>query len=108
MLVNGLDAGAYASRGQSRTGALAMKLAEAGYLMEQRHDQPILLLDDVLSELDATRRSRVLETLGGYSQCLITATDLASIDPRFLSLMTRLTVTQGRVAASDTPALPQR
>jgi DNA replication and repair protein RecF len=97
VLVDGLEAGAYASRGQSRTGVLAMKLAEAGYQKAQRGDEPVLLLDDVLSELDSTRRSRVLETVSGYQQCLITTTDVQSIDARFLPTVSRLAVSHGRV-----------
>ena len=97
ILVDGLHAGAYASRGQSRTGVLAMKLGEAAYQKLQRADEPVLLLDDVLSELDSTRRSRVMETVSGYQQCLITTTDIGSIDARFLPAITRLAVSRGRV-----------
>ena len=97
ILVDGLHAGAYASRGQSRTGVLAMKLGEAAYQKLQRADEPVLLLDDVLSELDSTRRSRVMETVSGYQQCLITTTDIGSVDARFLPAITRLAVSRGRV-----------
>ena len=104
VLVDGLDAAAYASRGQSRTGALAMKLAEAGFQKAQRGDEPVLLLDDVLSELDAARRSRVLETASEYQQCLITTTDVQSIDTRFLATVSRLAVSHGRVTAEGVAA----
>ena len=80
MALDGMDAGLYASRGQCRTIVLAMKLAEAAYLSERRGQEPILLLDDVLSELDAGRRSHVLDTAGRYQQCFITTTDLEPID----------------------------
>ena len=76
LLVNDLDMGAYASRGQARTLALALRLAEASYLSSVRSERPILLLDDVLSEMDADRRHRVLEKTGQYEQALITTTDL--------------------------------
>ena len=62
ILLNGMDAGPYASRGQTRTVVLAMKLAEAAYLKAHRGQEPILLLDDVLSELDPGRREHVLES----------------------------------------------
>ncbi len=104
VLVDGFDAGAYASRGQARTGVLAMKLAEAGYQKAQRGDEPVLLLDDVLSELDSTRRSRVLETVSEYQQCLITTTDMASIDARFLPTVSRFAVRDGRVIAEGVAA----
>ena len=76
LLINHLDMGAFASRGQARTLALALRLAEASYLASLRGEAPILLLDDVLSEMDAERRRRVLEKTSQYEQTLITATDL--------------------------------
>jgi DNA replication and repair protein RecF len=65
---------ALASRGEVRTAVLALKLAEIRYLEEQLQSKPILLLDDVFSELDQTRRLRLLHQLDGY-QTLITTTD---------------------------------
>jgi DNA replication and repair protein RecF len=75
LLVNNLDMGSFASRGEARTLALALRLAEASYLWEARGDEPVLLLDDVLSEMDAGRRQRVLRKLTQYQQVLITTTD---------------------------------
>ena len=60
LLADEVDMGTYASRGQARTVALAMRLAEAAYLSALRDDGPIVLLDDVLSELDGRRREQVL------------------------------------------------
>ncbi|MCH7652703.1 MAG: hypothetical protein IIB14_03390, partial [Chloroflexi bacterium] len=97
VLVDGMDAGAYASRGQARTAVLAMKLAEADYLKEQRGHEPVILLDDVLSELDAGRRVQILEHLRAYQQTFITTTDLGSIEARFLSEMRGSLVVDGRV-----------
>ena len=85
--INGMDAGAFASRGQSRTAVLAMRLAEAGHLAEHRASGPIVLLDDVLSELDVARRAHVLDRAAAYEQCFITTTDLKYIEERFLSRM---------------------
>ncbi len=75
IFANGLDANAFASRGQARTVALALRLAEADYLAQARNDDPIILLDDVLSEMDAQRRERVLQKAAGYRQTLLTTTD---------------------------------
>lgn len=83
VLIDGVDTAAYASRGQARTAVLAMKLAEARHLANIRTQEPILLLDDVLSELDSARRSRVLTRATQYEQCLVTTTDLESIDESF-------------------------
>ena len=75
IFVNGIDMDAYASRGQARTLALALRLAEAETLAAVRGTGPILLLDDALSEMDDARRRRVLEKASQYPQVLITATD---------------------------------
>ena len=75
LLINDLDVGAYGSRGQARTLALTLRLAEATYLASARRENPIVMLDDVLSEMDAERRGRVMEKAGEYEQTLITATD---------------------------------
>ena len=75
IIVNGLDMGAYASRGQARTLALALRLGEAETLSAVRGREPLLLLDDALSEMDAVRRQRVLEKASHYPQVLITTTD---------------------------------
>lgn len=76
LLVDGLDMGYFASRGEARTLALTLRLAEAAYLALAREDEPIVLLDDALSEMDAARRRRALTKIGGYGQALITTTDL--------------------------------
>ena len=75
IIINGADMGAFASRGQARTLALALRLAEAETLSAARGTGPLLLLDDALSEMDATRRRRVLEKTSHYPQVMITTTD---------------------------------
>ncbi|MEK7814869.1 MAG: DNA replication/repair protein RecF [Chloroflexota bacterium] len=79
LLVKGVDMGTFASRGQARTLALTLRLAEAAYLASTRGEGPIILLDDVLSETDAHRRRRVLEKATQYQQVLITTTDVEPI-----------------------------
>ena len=76
LLIEGLDMGTFASRGQARTLALSLRLGEASYLASARNEGPIVLLDDVLSEMDGPRRTRVLEKATQYEQSLITTTDL--------------------------------
>lgn len=73
--LNGVAAASFASRGQQRTAALALRLAEASFMAERKGDLPVVLLDDVLSELDEGRRRAVLESLGAWHQILITSTD---------------------------------
>ena len=61
VLINGMDAKAYASQGQTRTAALALKLAEVHIFKELSGENPILILDDVMSELDLKRRKKLLQ-----------------------------------------------
>lgn len=75
IFVGGLDARPFASRGEARTIALSLRLAEADYLAQARDDDPIIMLDDVLSEMDAERRRRVLRKAASYRQTLITTTE---------------------------------
>ena len=105
--VNDMEAGAFASRGQARTAVLAMRLAEAGYLARERANEPIVLLDDVLSELDTSRRAHVLERASAYEQCFITATDLEHIDDRFLSRMSILTIEDARIRPMTMAGTPE-
>jgi DNA replication and repair protein RecF len=65
----------FGSQGQQRVGLLALLLAEREVLLEARGRPPLLLLDDVMSELDAERRLRLAELLRGGGQALITATE---------------------------------
>ena len=69
--INGISARSFASQGQTRTAALSIKLAEREILLAETGEYPILLLDDVLSELDARRQEFVLNRIGG-GQTLIT------------------------------------
>lgn len=72
-LINGLDARKYGSQGQQRTVALSLKIAEIQLVKKIIHDQPILLLDDVMSELDGTRRDTLLREIQDI-QTIITCT----------------------------------
>ena len=78
LVTAGMNLRSYGSQGQQRTGALALKLAELFYLRENVGEAPILLLDDVMSELDAERRSALLSFIRSEEiQTFITATDAA-------------------------------
>ena len=72
LLLDGRDADLYGSRGQSRTVALALRLAEARLLATRRGEEPLLLLDDALAELDAARKERLLEMACAFEQALLT------------------------------------
>jgi len=75
ILLNGMDLKNYGSRGQFRTAILSIKFAEAEYHKKQIGIEPIILLDDVMSELDTTRRELLIKMLDGYKQVLITTTE---------------------------------
>jgi DNA replication and repair protein RecF len=70
---------AYGSQGQQRLALLALLFAERDVLLEARGRPPLMLLDDVMSELDAARRERLVELLAGGGQSLITTTDLEHV-----------------------------
>jgi DNA replication and repair protein RecF len=80
-ILNGFDAALYGSRGQQRTIALALKLAEVKLMQEQTGESPVLLLDDIFSELDQRRSQLLLALLADAEQVLITTTDLNACDP---------------------------
>ncbi len=73
--INHLAADAFGSRAQQRTAALAMRLAEASFLRKSLGDDPVVLLDDVLSELDTRRRRGVLEFFDNFQQTIVTTAE---------------------------------
>jgi DNA replication and repair protein RecF len=96
--LDGVDIGVYGSRGQQRSLALALKLAEAELMRERGGDAPILLLDDILSELDAARRAHLLQFIDRpHQQTLMTAADLADFDLSFLAQIARVRIEHGKV-----------
>ena len=103
MYVNGLDAASFASRGEARTIALALRLAEAEYLAETRGDDPVILLDDVFSEMDDGRRERVLQKVARYRQTLITTTDVVSVRAALGDSAVYFRVADGAVTIDERP-----
>ena len=75
ILANGMDLRPYGSQGQQRTAALSMKMAEIETIRQEKKEMPVLLLDDVLSELDADRQDALLMSIR-RTQTLITCTGL--------------------------------
>ena len=74
LTLDGRNAHDFASQGQQRSCALALRIAEVGLMEARRGEAPLLLLDDLGSELDAGRRTRLLETLRGGAQAFLTTT----------------------------------
>jgi DNA replication and repair protein RecF len=77
----GRDLAAFASRGQQRTAILALKLAELDLLTTRDGRAPLLLLDDVFSELDPARRSHLVRRIAALPQAFVTTTTLDDLDP---------------------------
>ena len=80
-LVNNLDAKIYASQGQQRLIVIAYKVAELLVFKKIKHEYPVLLLDDVFSEIDIKRRNNIVKFLKSEIQVIITTTDLEDIEP---------------------------
>ena len=83
--VNDVNMLTYGSRGQQRTTALSTKLAELAFMHVSTGDEPVLLLDDVFSELDLTRREYLLRQVLQHEQVLITSTDLTGFPAEILA-----------------------
>jgi DNA replication and repair protein RecF len=96
-LVGGVDMCIYGSRGQQRTIAISLKLAELEMIRAETGEEPILLLDDVMSELDDDRRRYLMDSIHGDQQVIITATELDSFDQGFLDAAATWTVNEGRI-----------
>jgi DNA replication and repair protein RecF len=91
------DLRAYGSQGQQRLALLALLLAEREAISAVRGDPPLLLLDDVMSELDADRRRRLVDLVAGTGQAVITTTDLGHVPGADRADVHRLAVTAGAV-----------
>jgi DNA replication and repair protein RecF len=92
-----VDLGTYGSRGQQRTAVLSLKLAELAWMQEQTKEAPVLLLDEVLAELDATRRRYLLSQVDSVEQALLTTTDLQMFSAEFRERATLWEVRRGIV-----------
>ena len=94
----GVDLGTFGSRGQQRSTVLALKMAEVAVMHARSGERPILLLDDVLSELDALRRLHVLALIAEPNQqSILTATGVGDFSADFLAAAHILRVDRGHV-----------
>jgi DNA replication and repair protein RecF len=97
MTSNGLDLRMYGSRGQNRTAMLALKLAEAAWLLQRTGERPVLLLDEVLAELDTQRREDLLARVFDSEQALLTSADLGMFPQAFQRRAAILSIHGGRL-----------
>ncbi|WP_339060744.1 DNA replication/repair protein RecF [Tepidibacillus marianensis] len=99
--INQIDVQSYGSQGQQRTTALSLKLAEIELIHEEIGEYPILLLDDVLSELDKKRQTHLIKTIENKVQTMITTTTTEGIDLNHLDQSTTFYVSMGKVTKKD-------
>ncbi|QEC46798.1 DNA replication and repair protein RecF [Baekduia soli] len=97
LIRDGRELRAYGSQGEQRLGLLALLLAEREALAAERGAPPLLLLDDVMSELDADRRALLVARLDDGGQAVITTTDLAHVPGADAPGVVRLSVAPGSV-----------
>jgi DNA replication and repair protein RecF len=104
--INGLDLRKYASQGQHKTFLVALKIGEFFYLRDRCSEPPILLLDDIFSELDAQRADHLLHFTGELSQTFITSTNAHLFDAVSTSRgePKRFTIHQGAVVEDQAVA----
>ena len=87
----------FGSQGQQRMAVLSIKLAELQIIYEYKNTMPILLLDDVLSELDIEKRNKLLSYIKNNSQVIITTTDLKNIDEKILKKSKKICINNGKI-----------
>lgn len=99
-IVNGIDIRKYGSQGQQRTTALSLKLSEIELVKKMTKDTPVLLLDDVLSELDSNRQNYLLNSIGNI-QTIITCTGLDEFINNRFEINKIFKVTNGSVICEN-------
>ena len=96
-LIDGIDVNLYGSRGQQRTTALSTKLAEVDLMKAKTGEAPVLLLDDVMSELDQERRSQVIRLIDKVEQAILTTTDWSDYGEAFQQQVQSFSVVGGQL-----------
>ncbi len=91
----------YGSQGQQRVSVLAIKLAEIKIFKSQKGTSPILLLDDVFSELDGKKRSNLLDYIDSDIQTIITTTDLSNIDSEILKSAKKIEIENANIKSIE-------
>lgn len=102
-LVNDRDAQAYGSRGQQRSIALALRLAELRYMTNRTGEEPLLLLDEAMAELDDERRHLLLQLMETHPQVLVSSANLGAFPPEFVERATLVHVREGSVDLRPSP-----
>jgi DNA replication and repair protein RecF len=96
-LINGMDLRKYGSQGQQRSAVLACILAELELMQGETGEYPVVLLDDVMSELDQKRRIQLLSLLNDKAQTIVTTTNLGSFTAEIVQRAAVFNIRQGRI-----------
>lgn len=99
--INGINTHQFGSQGQQRTASLSIKLAEIELIYSVLDEYPILLLDDVLSELDDARQTQLLNTIKNRVQTFITTTNIDGIDEEVVRLADIFTIDNAEIRIGD-------
>jgi DNA replication and repair protein RecF len=97
VVLDGQEARSYASQGQQRTAVVSLKLAEARLIERRTGERPVLLLDDVLSELDGDRRGALLAEVASGGQVVITSVEAGPFPRDLIAKAMVWTVSEGRI-----------
>ncbi|KRL05868.1 DNA replication/repair protein RecF [Liquorilactobacillus oeni] len=100
-LINQKNVHVYGSQGQQRTTALALKLAEIDLMKEETGEYPILLLDDVLSELDGSRQTQLLRTIQDKVQTFLTTPSISEITRKLIKDPEVFRIKHGEVSVQN-------
>ena len=100
--VNGANVQSFGSQGQQRTTALSVKLAEIDLMKSQTGEYPLLLLDDVLSELDDERQTHLLTAIQDKVQTFLTTTSLSGVARQLIKQPTIFNIADGHVKKEET------
>ncbi len=95
--LNGIDMKSFASQGQQRMAIVALKLSEIYLFKKEYGEYPVLLLDDIFSEIDNKKRQRIIKYLQNDIQSIITTTDVNDISSEILESATIYNVKSGKV-----------
>ncbi|MDD2469841.1 MAG: DNA replication and repair protein RecF, partial [Bacilli bacterium] len=96
-ILNGEDLKTFGSQGQQRTAVISFKIAEISIFKNSTGNYPILLLDDIFSELDSIKTNNLLSYIKGEYQTIMTATDLKNINKKILNKATVFNTENGKV-----------
>lgn len=100
-MLNDKNVQVYGSQGQQRTAALSVKLAEIDLMKEKTHEYPILLLDDVLSELDGARQTHLLKTIQNKVQTFLTTPGLSDVAQQLINKPKIFRIDNGKITEEN-------